>query len=1051
MSVTPAVDRATPSAFLAAANGTRIPAWGCLSLPVVLDGRQFGLHKFIRAGVDRPILGADFFASTGLTIDIKNRRLCQSAGARSFSIPLFPAPSTQPPALGLLCPSPPVDALRGHTWPPVPAQEISSVPPATSSILPATSSIPPATSSILPATSSIPTISNVSLPADFASLLSDFPAVTNKDAVQFAANPAHGVTHNIQTTGPPVFAKARRLDAAKLAAAKAEFAAMERAGIIRRADGPWASPLHLVPKPDGSWRPTGDYRQLNNSTIPDRYPLPNIHDFTANLHGRKFFTKMDLVKGYYQIPMLPEDICKTAVVTPFGLFEWLVMPFGVRNAANTFQRMMDRLLDGMPYAFVYLDDILVASFTREQHLADVRAVLERLHQFGLVINPQKSLFCQTSIEFLGHTLNAHGISPLQKHVDSISSFRPPSTKKELQRFLGLINFYRRFLPGIAAVLRPLTEALRGGAREPLVWTQQCTEAFELAKSRLSTRTLLYHPDPTAPISVAVDASGSHVGAVLQQRQQTSWQPLAFFSRKLSDPQTKYSAFDRELLAAFSAVRHWRHLLEGRSFTLFTDHRPLTTAIFRSSLPWSARQQRQLSYLSEFHITITHVAGADNVVADSLSRPPSASELPTLAAVSAVPPCPLVNYEDMAKLQVDSPDLTLLAAGGRLRLKSFTVSGLPLVCDVSTSVPRPLVPAAARKQVFLAVHGLAHPGVRATTRLVSSKFVWKGLARDVRLWCRQCDACQRGKVTRHAALPIRVVPVPHLPFTSVNIDLVGPLPVCAGYRYLLTMVDRTTRWPEAVPLPDVSTPTLANAFLHTWISRFGVPALLTSDRGAQFTSSLWTKLCSLLGSKHQLTTAYRPQANGMVERFHRRLKDSLRARLVGPDWLHHLPWVLLGLRTAPREESATSAAQHALGTPLHVPGQFLHDAGFGTVVHRHLSGAPPLPPRHNRSATPALQSALNSAAFVYIRSDTLSKPPLSPLYSGPFRVEARHENFFEVRVGSNLEKININRLKPACLPDDAVPALPPRRGRPPTKAQVSPSPRPRRGRPRKKPD
>ena len=1087
VSVTPSTLSSTPTSFLSAANGSRIPAWGAVSLPVVLAGKKFGSHSFVRAAVDRPILGADFFESTGLAIDVKRRRLFSAAG-RPFSVSLHVSGASPPRSLGLLCPATLDECGQDFGLPtsPTSQQGVSAAPPLSAKPLAAhcetqtlaskhcklsshwgVSQAPPLScefplaasttqpraaatgTNIFPPLLSPPLVASVTIPPEFATLLAGFPSVANRDSMSFAANPAHGVEHVIVTTGQPISAKFRRLDPAKLAAAKAEFQAMESAGIIRPSDSPWASPLHLVPKPDGTWRPTGDYRRLNNATVPDRYPLPNIQDFTANLKGRKFFSKMDLVKGYYQVPMAAGDIGKTAVITPFGLFEWLVMPFGVRNAANTFQRMMDRCLRGLPFAFVFLDDIMVASYTREQHLLDVKAVLERLLEFGLVINPQKSTFCTTSVEFLGHSLTADTISPLQKHVDSISSFQTPSTKKELQWFLGLINFYRRFLPNIAAVLRPLTDALRGGPRQPLIWSQECSEAFSLAKSRLSTRTKLFHPDQTAPISLAVDASGSHVGAVFQQLCSGSWQPLSFFSRKLSPQQAKYSAFDRELLAAFAAVRHWRHLLEGRSFTIFTDHRPLTTALFRVSQPWSARQQRQLSYLSEFQVKFSHISGVDNVAADALSRPPLASNMPELCAVSSVPLCAAVDYEELARLQMTCPDVKLLLEKGSLRVKSFKLP-IPLLCDVSTSLPRPLVPTASRRQVFLSLHGLAHPGVRASTRLISSRFVWRGLSRDVRLWCKQCDACQRGKVTRHAAAPIRVIPVPDLPFTSVNLDVVGPFPVCAGFRYLLTMVDRTTRWPEAAPLPDVSTATLASAFLHTWVSRFGVPASLTSDRGAQFTSSVWSELCSLLGTKHHLTTSYRPQANGMVERFHRRLKDALRARLVGVDWLHHLPWVLLGLRTAPREESGTSAAQHALGTPLHLPGQFVHDDGFGSVVHRHLSGLPPLPPRHNRSVKPALLRPLDSAPFVYIRVDTLAKPPLSPLYTGPFRVVARHESHFEVMIGSTIEKININRLKPAFLPDDTVPALPPRRGRPPRKppSNSGPTSKPRRGRPRK---
>ena len=1042
VSVYPFRSNKQPLSFLLAADGRRIPAWGSVTLPVAIDGQNFGKFRFVRAAVDQPILGADFFAMSGLLIDIRHRRLLRPPAVQPPSTPSLPSPelavvhatsiSAGPPAVSTATPSASDIKSSELSQPPpelavVHAASVSAGPPAVSTAMPSGSK---SYASVVRGSHS-PTVTSITLPAEFAALLSEFPQVTNKDSVKFAANPAHGVTHHIETNGRPVFAKSRRLDPAKLAAAKAEFAAMEKAGIIRRADGPWASPLHLVPKPDGSWRPTGDYRLLNAATVPDRYPLPNIRDFTANLWGRCYFSKIDLVKGYYQVPMRPEDVCKTAVITPFGLFEWLVMPFGVRNAANTFQRLMDRLLDGLPFAFVYLDDILVASFTREQHLADVRAVLQRLDEFGMVINPQKSLFCQSSVEFLGHHVTAAGISPIQRHADDISAFKVPANKNDLQRFLGLLNFYRQFLPGIAATLKPLTDALRGGSRSPLIWTPECAAAFAAAKTSLSVDSLLHHPDPAAEISVAVDASGSHVGAVFQQRCGSSaWQPLSFFSRKLSPAQEKYSAFDRELLAAFAAVRHWRHLLEGRPFTLLTDHKPLPAALCRSSQPWSARQQRQLAYLSEFNVVFSHISGAANSAADALSRPPAGSELPLLSTLSALPPCPSVDFAAMAALQSSCREVKCLISSGSLQLRHFAVGSSRLLCDVSAAVPRPLVPASMRREVFEAVHSLAHPGRRATTRLLSSKFVWRGLARDARLWCRQCDSCQRGKVTRHARTTITPVPVPALPFSSVNIDVVGPLPVSGGFRYLLTMIDRTTRWPEVAPVIDTKADTLAAAFVDVWIARFGVPHLLTSDRGAQFTGSLWSRLCDVLGIRQQLTTAYRPQANGLVERFHRRLKDALRARLVEVDWVRHLPWVMLGIRTAPRDDSSTSAAQHALGTALHVPGQFLHNDGFGTVVHLHLSGAPPLQPRHNRVDSPALLRELAGVPMVYIRSDTLARPPLAPLYSGPFAVEGRHESHFDVRVGPALERVNINRLKPAFLPADSVPAAPPRpRGRP----------------------
>ena len=528
------------------------------------------------------------------------------------------------------------------------------------------------------------TVAALSPPPAFAALLNEFADVTNKSNIKFAATPAHGVRHFISTTGPPTFARARQLDPKKLAAAKKEFDDMEKAGIIRRADGPWSSPLHLVKKADGSWRPTGDYRQLNNATVPDRYPLPNIRDFSAGLRGRRFFSKIDIEKGYYQVPMHPGDICKMAVIKPFGLYEWLVMPFGVRNAANTFQRMMDRMLQGLPFAFVYLDDILVASMTEQEHLDDVQTVLQHLQQFGLVINPDKSLFCRPSVEFLCHHVDSHTITPLSKHTTAIANFARPTTKKE--RFLGLINFYRRFLPCIAAIMK-LTDALRGPSKTLLLWTPECDVAFEQMKQHIDDRAKLFHPVHDATISVAVDASDRHVGAVLQQHVRGgNIEPLSFYSRKLSSSQEKYSAFDLELLAAFSAIRYWRHLLEGRWFKLLTDHKPLVAALHRVSQPWSTRQQRQLAYLSEFDLLFEHISGDDNIVADALSQPPPSSTVPELATALSILACPGVDYGRMADEQAGCQDVQRLANSSTLTIIKFEVGGKQLLCDASTATP-----------------------------------------------------------------------------------------------------------------------------------------------------------------------------------------------------------------------------------------------------------------------------------------------------------------------------------------------------------------------------
>jgi cleavage and polyadenylation specificity factor subunit 1 len=251
------------------------------------------------------------------------------------------------------------------------------------------------------------------------------------NAAQSLPTVKHDVVHFIRTSAPPIASRFRRLEGAKLEAARKEFEAMEREGVIERSTSPWASPLHMAPKKDGSWRQCGDFQRLNLITEPDIYPLPNMLDFSDRLRGCTVFSKIDLCKGYWQVPVRPEDRKKTAIITPFGLFQFRRMPFGFRNAGSSFQRMMDRVLAGLPFTYCYLDDLRIASLDLETHMQHLYQVFARLQEFGLVINHEKCVFAVDTFEFLGHQVSAQGAKPLSSYVEAVEKRPPPTTVKEL--------------------------------------------------------------------------------------------------------------------------------------------------------------------------------------------------------------------------------------------------------------------------------------------------------------------------------------------------------------------------------------------------------------------------------------------------------------------------------------------------------------------------------------------------------------------------------------------------------------------------------------------
>jgi hypothetical protein len=707
-------------------------------------------------------------------------------------------------------------------------------------------------------------------------------------------------------------------------------------GFIRHSQSPCAAPILFVKKADGSLRLCVDYRGLNKLTKKNRYPLPLINELLDRLAGAKFFTKFDMREAYHLLRIALGDEWKTAFRCRYGLFEYLVMSFGLCNAPGSFQHFVNdafrEFLD--VFLLAYLDDLLIFSKTLKEHKRHVRQVLEKCKELGVHLKAEKCVFHAEEVPFVGFLVSAKGVRMDPSKISAIVDWPTPTSAHDILVFLGFANFYRRFIGNYSKIAQPMTSLLKKGV--PFEWGTDAQKSFDTLKTAFTTAPVLAHFDPNKPAIIEADSCDVAEGGILSQYGNDGiLHPCAFFSRKFNPAELNYEIYDKELMVIVDCLEEWRHHLEGsgHQVKIYTDHKNLLW--FTETKRYNRRQARWALSLSRFDFTITYRQGTKQGKPDALSRRPDygshkrgdraeayeetqilkPSQLLASASHSQISNIDVELAQDIKNALPNDPNIGPYL--GNLRdnhspedadeqayLEPFAMEDGLVLKDGLVYIPDDN---RIKVKILKACHDsttAGHPGEAKTLELLTRDYFWPRMRQFVNEYVKSCETCARNKTPRHRPHgQLHPLPIPPGPWSSVSMDYIVELPSSSGFDAVYVCVDRFTKMAHFIPTTThVTAEESANLYLRHVFKNHGLPTDIVSDRGTQFTSRFSSALLELCGIKSNKSTAFHPQSDGQTERVNQVLEQYIRifCGYQQDDWSDLLPLA----------EFAYNNAQHA---------------------------------------------------------------------------------------------------------------------------------------------